>query len=268
MLSYLYRRIASTSYQKLSVQFKTIPQPNTQRPQQRSKSDFVQRSINYNFIMSMVAISVCDLALQNRQLVDIIPFATLQHYAPEIIHLIDHDWNSDTHELLIRLQSFDHADDIEVVGLQLLLGHWRRGCSMTALIISHTMPIGTAVLIYRAFQLLQMDIAAETLRARLMRRMHTRPLSEIDIQNVWWAFKRDGDWRDWLGAIYKNITHFHLLERQRAGVYIQQFLYTELLQLTQEQRTYLPAVWDRHVAHARSVLGWRRFWYRVAGCLS
>jgi hypothetical protein len=218
--------------------------------------------------MVMVAISVCDLALQNRRLVDVIPYATLQQHAPEVLHLIDHSWNSDTPELLIRLRSFEHADDIEVVGLQLLFGHWRRGCSMTALITSHTIPVGTAVLIYRAFQLLQMDIAAETLRARLMRRMRTRPLSEIGVQNVWWAFKRDGDWRDWLRAVYKNITQFYLLERQRTGVYIQQFLYTELLQLTQEQRTFLSAVWDRHAVHASRGLGWRRFWHRVAGRLS
>ncbi|KAF1945900.1 hypothetical protein EJ02DRAFT_431135 [Clathrospora elynae] len=129
--------------------------------------------------------------------------------------------------------------------------------------------IGDAVLAYHAVQPSQ-DPNAETLLSDIMSRLHTEPVSELDVQNIWWTFQYVSDWHEWLNAMLYNIVRFDVLNMAPTGGYIELFIETEMLMYHERGVQQLLEMYERYKyvvmveASARSTGPVRRVLCRAA----
>lgn len=195
---------------------------------------------------------MCDQRKQYDQCVSYVPLSVLEHYAPHICHLIEPDILLNRYRLFIRLPLHDHVEDIEWAGLYRLLAHWNHAAAnMIDTPLPPTNSVSDAIKIYRSLQLM-LKPEAETLRSRIMHTLHTTPLTELDVQTIWWAFQAKPEWPSWLDALCYNLVRFQVLSGQPCGTAIQLFIETEMLNMDNAQYCQVLVAYERHGLATRS----------------
>ncbi|OAL44620.1 hypothetical protein IQ07DRAFT_521920 [Pyrenochaeta sp. DS3sAY3a] len=192
-----------------------------------------------------VAVELRDAANRWVRLVAHVPVRHFMRYAPPVISDTMTMHNHTT--LLLPLQNTDHVDDVEIPGLHMLFASWARTDRRPqAKLARPEHSIGESILMYRAMQLLSSP-HAQTLRQDIMSRINAEPLTETDVQRIWWSMQFTQEWAVWLDVVMRNIVGFKLLKKQPGGGYIWFFIDTEIHRLDNEaHRNCIVAAYERH----------------------
>ncbi|KAF1849396.1 uncharacterized protein K460DRAFT_275642 [Cucurbitaria berberidis CBS 394.84] len=188
---------------------------------------------------TIVEVQICNQIKQHRKHVVDISLNLLERYAPEVVHLIEANPHNDKVTLPLCLNSLEHSNEIEVPALTSLFAHW--SADTTPNIPS----IGETVLHYCVLRLLN-NREALYVRDDIMSRLEAEPLNEIDVQSIWWGLQETYEFHEWVDAMLYNLAHFDVLNKQPVGGYIELFIETELLGLSDQ-------------AHARVASTYRRY---------
>lgn len=116
-----------------------------------------------------------------------------------------------------------------------------------------TRPISADVATYRHLLRLNRPEAAP-LRAKIKWRLHTEPVTELDVESIW-AFQSP----EWINAILCNIVKFNVLNSQPAGGYIHLFIETEMLNYQDKAARWLVDVYEGHKRSFRGAVDGRRY---------
>ncbi|KAH7385990.1 hypothetical protein BKA66DRAFT_415251 [Pyrenochaeta sp. MPI-SDFR-AT-0127] len=176
-----------------------------------------------------------DINLHRKHIVDI-PFHVIEHFAPNVVSLIEFNTLGGDYALPLRLSSLEHAEDVEIPILNQIFTYWLHSPKATqtqALPFCET--IAESVLTYRALRMLHSP-QAKYLRSHVMRRLRNQPVNEFDVQTIWWAFQFTSEFLEMLNMLMYNIVHFNVLTLEPTGGHIVCFVETELLQLSESGR--------------------------------
>lgn len=192
-----------------------------------------------------VAVELSDASKRRVRLVAHVPFRYFMRYAPSVISYTMTMHNDTT--LLLSLQNTDHVDDVEIPGLHMLFASWAQSDRRPEAKLARSQhSIGENILMYRAAQLLSSP-HAQTLRQDIMSRINAEPLTETDVQRIWWSMQFTQEWAVWLDLVMWNIVWFKLLKKQPGGGYIGFFIETEIHRLDNEaHRNCIVAAYERH----------------------
>ncbi|KAH9866241.1 hypothetical protein J1614_008807 [Plenodomus biglobosus] len=204
-----------------------------------------------SFQVPTVAVYMCNQRKQYDQFLTYMPLSVLEDYAPYVCDLIEPDVLANRYRLFVRLPLHDHVEHIEWAGLARLLAHWNYSAThVLNSLIPRLKSVGDGVIMYRSLQLM-LEPEAETLRGRIMLSLRTKPLTELDIQTIWWTFQSNPEWPSWLDALFHNLVRFQVLSDEPCGTAIQLFIETELLNMENSQYGQVLSAYERHIQVTR-----------------
>jgi hypothetical protein len=108
--------------------------------------------------------------------------------------------------------------------------------------VSIRLTISEDVEAYEALRLAR-NPTAETLLPILKDRLRTEPVSELDVQTIWWTFYTP----EWVEALFYNIVKFNVFNSQPAGGYIELFIETEMLNYHERACNNIIAMFERQI---------------------
>ncbi|KAF2851824.1 hypothetical protein T440DRAFT_59102 [Plenodomus tracheiphilus IPT5] len=204
-----------------------------------------------SFQVPTVAVYMCDQRKHYDQFITHILLSVLQDYAPYVCDLIEPDILPNQSRLYIRLPLHAHVEYVEWAGLRRLLAHWENSAAdMLGALIPRPTSIGDAVITYRSLQLM-LEPEAETLRGRIMLNLRTTPITELDVQTIWWTFQGKPEWSSWLDALVYNLVRFQVLSGEPYGTAIQLFIETEMLNMDNAQYAQVLSAYELHIGATR-----------------
>jgi hypothetical protein len=90
------------------------------------------------------------------------------------------------------------------------------------------------------------DPTADSLLTIIKSRLRTEPVSELDVQTVWWT--RSFCTPEWIEALFYNIVKFDVFNSQPAGGYIELFIETEMLEYHGRACNNIVAMYQRQMS--------------------